>query len=109
MYKSATDTEEIYNPDVRAGERSSGNLEPQPTGDGRLVSLKLREGAALFDLENSSQTQSVVMNIQDEGGEKIYTVGMVEPTNQPHLQKIADALDVSWRKLVIAKLEPDSH
>lgn len=107
MYKSATDTEEIYNPDVRAGERSSGNLEPQPTGDGRLVSLKLREGAALFDLENSSQTQSVVMNIQDEGGEKIYTVGMVEPTNQPHLQKIADALDVSWRKLVIAKLEPE--
>lgn len=106
MFESNNESKENHQQDLEETELSE-ELESHPTGDGRLVPQSLRLGASILSLDKAREMESLILNIQSGRDEKIYTIGMVEPTNQPNVQKLADELDVPWRRLVITRLEAD--
>lgn len=72
-----------------------------------ILQKNLQHGAKLLKKEKALETKGLILSSGfTSGSEETFTIGMVNPTDQPNLQKIADELDVPWRKLHLVKIEP---
>lgn len=68
----------------------------------------LQHGATILNREKALETQGLILSSSlTSGSEKTFTIGMVNPEDQPSLQKIADEVEVPWRKIHLVKLEQD--
>lgn len=68
----------------------------------------LQLGAKYLQPNKSEQTQGLVMEVHQKSDENNeFRVGMVDPSNQVNVQRIADALDVPWRKLELVKISSE--
>lgn len=80
------------------------------TGDGDrtlTASGHIQRFAGLLKREKANETRALVLNANTETEAKEFTVGMVDTKDHPSLQKIADELEVNWRKITVVSISED--
>lgn len=55
------------------------------------------------------ETKSLILADASQGSNIRFTVGMVNPDDHPSLQKIADEMNLAWRKLNVVRIEEDDY
>lgn len=94
---------------LSSGTNDAGSVEVYDSGNlQKIPAESLQAGARRLQKEKALETRGLILSTGvAPDREEHFTIGMVNPTDQPNLQKIADELDVPWRKLHLVKLETD--